>query len=44
MESSLQGSDDKLLVFQPIAYSGPEITVDEDASSTEQVGRVVLVR
>jgi hypothetical protein len=45
MESSLQGSDDKLLVFQPIAYSGPEIIVDEDAGSTAgHIGRVILVK
>jgi hypothetical protein len=45
MESDLLGTDNKLLVFQPIAYTGSDVIVCPGVPTTwGQIGRVVLVK
>ena len=45
MEAELLKTDDKRLVFQPVAYSGSNVIVHEEATPTDgQIGRVILVK
>jgi hypothetical protein len=46
MAVNLTGNpDDRALVIQPVAYTGDEVVVDEDAPSTDGlVGRIMLVK